>query len=201
MPALASCYHTQQPQPMPTLACRLIEVEYRQSKRSSIADRATHRPLRPGDTFYHHRVLERFPAWLAPNYRGRTRTDRPWRSSYRTRRSFSLMGCPMTTGAATTASVTRCAVTRHPYDQRANYGPSEWLEGLVARRRAGVGVGCRGAPPDQVRRSVAAVARSTIPRCHRPSGSSAFRHRHQGPRSLPWVNPCEIRTATARPCR
>jgi hypothetical protein len=54
---------------VPTLACRLVEMEYRQSKRSSMADRGTHRPLRPGDLFYHHRVLERFPAWLAPNYR------------------------------------------------------------------------------------------------------------------------------------
>jgi hypothetical protein len=53
---------------MPTLACRLVEMEYRESKRSSMADRATHRPLRPGDMFYHPRVLERFPAWLAPNY-------------------------------------------------------------------------------------------------------------------------------------
>jgi hypothetical protein len=54
---------------MPKLACRLVEMEYRESKRSSMADRATRRPLRPGDMFYHHRVLERFPAWLAPNYR------------------------------------------------------------------------------------------------------------------------------------
>ena len=36
-----------------------------------MADRATHRPLRPGDTFYDHAVLTRFPAWLAPNYRRR----------------------------------------------------------------------------------------------------------------------------------
>jgi len=33
-----------------------------------MADRATHRPLRPGDMFYHHAVLTRFPNWLAPNY-------------------------------------------------------------------------------------------------------------------------------------
>jgi len=41
-----------------------------------MADRATHRPLRPGDMFYHRRVLERFPAWLAPNYR-RENAHRP----------------------------------------------------------------------------------------------------------------------------
>jgi hypothetical protein len=56
---------------MPTLACRFVEMEYRESKRSSMADRATHRPLRPGDMFCHHDVLTRFPAWLAPNYRQR----------------------------------------------------------------------------------------------------------------------------------
>ena len=61
---------------MPTLACRLVEMEYRESKRSSMADRATHRPLRPGDMFYHHRVLERFSAWLAPSYR-RQNAHRP----------------------------------------------------------------------------------------------------------------------------
>ena len=41
-----------------------------------MADRATGRPLRPGDMFYHHDVLTRFPAWLAPNYR-RQNADRP----------------------------------------------------------------------------------------------------------------------------
>jgi hypothetical protein len=61
---------------MATLACRFVEMEYRESKRSSMADRASHRPLRPGDIFYHHRVLERFPAWLAPNYR-RQNAHRP----------------------------------------------------------------------------------------------------------------------------
>jgi hypothetical protein len=54
---------------VPTLACRLVEMEYRESKHSSMADRATHRPLRPGDMFFHHDVLTRFPDWLAPNYR------------------------------------------------------------------------------------------------------------------------------------
>jgi hypothetical protein len=61
---------------MPTLACRFVEMEYRESRRTSMADRVTHRPLRPGDMFYHHRVLERFPAWLAPNYR-RQNAHRP----------------------------------------------------------------------------------------------------------------------------
>jgi len=61
---------------MPMLACRFVEMEYRESARSSMADRATHRPLRPGDMFYHHRVLERFPAWLAPNYQ-RQNAHRP----------------------------------------------------------------------------------------------------------------------------
>jgi len=53
---------------MPTLACRFVEMEYRESKRTSMADRATHRPLRPGDMFHHSLVREQFPAWLAPNY-------------------------------------------------------------------------------------------------------------------------------------
>jgi uncharacterized protein DUF3237 len=44
---------------MPTLTCRLVEMEYRESKRSSMADRATHRPLRAGDMFFHHAVLTR----------------------------------------------------------------------------------------------------------------------------------------------
>jgi hypothetical protein len=53
---------------MPTLACRLVEMEYLESKRTSMADCATGRPLRPGDRFYHEglTITEPITKYAAP---------------------------------------------------------------------------------------------------------------------------------------